>query len=204
MKTNILLLFLIICEQTFACRCDFSEITRLKKDPALARTAIIGSFESTKEKGKFNFKTKRAWSKSDSITAIDMNGSCSQAFKPDTTYLLLSFNDVDFLNKRGIGVTICDSILVELSKGKELVEKLESIKPKTEHVANPTWQYCQADKDCILINSPCDNTEAINIKYKKSYELWKAVVTPKMNCSPTNKKSSEAAKCISNLCEILK
>ncbi len=123
------LLLLLFSSSAWACRCDFSAVQALEKNPVSAETAFIAKREELN--GKSVLKVEKAWTSvpADFISYLGTD-KCAPPTQTGKQYLVLSFNKLDFIQKRGMGFTICDSLLIELSKAEKVLKKIEEKRGK--------------------------------------------------------------------------
>jgi hypothetical protein len=181
-----------------ACRCDFKGVRELAADPLKARTALIGLKETAEAKV---IRVERAWTKFTGALADPGGSTCALTLEPRRRYLILSLHPAEFLEKRGLGPTICDSIAKELSSAAPEIKALAARAPESYAIANPSWFFCAADADCVDSRDACGGLDAVNEKYRDVYRKWTRKIAPTLDCQvrPPPAKTRRPA-CLDAIC----
>lgn len=182
-----------------ACRCDFAGVLALQKDPASAATAFIGSPVTGKD-GARHVQVQLAWTRAPGTLPLDPS-KCALHLEEGKRYVIASFNTAEFLEKRGLGLTICDSVAAELPKGGALLKKLAKRKPEFPTMADPGWFLCARDADCVASEDACGWPSAVTRGGRAAYEARNREMAPDLGCvAPPKLKAASRVWCDRGVC----
>jgi glyoxylase-like metal-dependent hydrolase (beta-lactamase superfamily II) len=183
-----------------ACRCDGGIASALLEDPVSAKTAVVGRLEG--EAGKRFLRVSRTWAAYSPVLPFLEGTKCGLALKPGEDYLVLSENDPSFLEKRGMGMTICDSAAVRIAEAGPIVEKLAGRESSFAARSNPSWKYCAKGSDCVLEEGVCGEPSAVNKKFRECFKSWVRETAPQVDCAVRIKRArAPAVSCLRSFCD---
>jgi hypothetical protein len=64
---------------------------------------------------------------------------------------------------------------------------------------NPSWQYCESDKECTQTKNKCEKSIAVNRRYKNVFLDFLKTSERKWNCSK-KEEAKVIGKCVENYC----
>ena len=93
-------------------------------------------------------------------------------------------------------------ITLKSLKAKEVITKLASKKDFVGEI-NPSWQFCESDKECIQSKKQCGKPIGVNKNYQKDYLDFLKTKKIKIECSKNNSVQTgkpSISKCVENFC----
>jgi len=189
---------LVSVSPALSCRCDFTNVKRLYKNPQLAKAAFIAKSEGTGKNRVFH--VTHSWTPFKEGISSPEKSSCGLKTEIGKTYLVYSLNSVDFVEKRGIGFTVCDSVALELEDAEPVIEKLASRKSENDLSANPSWFYCTRKAECIKAKGVCSEAVGLNRKYRERFYQWTSRVASIVNCVESPAEATGKVFCRENFC----
>lgn len=89
-----------------------------------------------------------------------------------------------------------------LQDAKATIEKFSEKKDFVGEI-NPSWQFCESDKECVQAKNQCGKLIAVNKKYQKDYLNFLKTNKIKVDCSKeiqTQASCNKESKCIDFFC----
>lgn len=171
-----------------------SSSAHLKSDPARnADVVVVGKIFEDANGMQFLIPEKR-WTKSPNEIylpeAIDLNDLREGRKKKGITgekYLLY------------MSIFTNGKVIELLKNSRNTIDKFAEKKYYWNSV-NPSWQFCEADKECVRTKNLCQNIIGINKKYLKAYKAYLKAKKKKIDCSEEVKTKTSASKCVENFC----
>ena len=155
------LFFLIYSGYTYACRCDFTAIRNIEKDPTQAESAFIARWS------KGSFQIEKHWTDIPSnkiLTTSSIPGEvskCDLHLKEGEKYLVLSGDKL----KEQMPLSVCMTLVISFAEATGVIAKLDhqpssDDKNKIDLMAkcktwNPRWSQCKSNDECVVISNPC-------------------------------------------------
>ena len=190
----LLLLALFSGSPVQACECASEAVARLSVNPEIAETALLGKAE--RSHSTTVFRVEASWTKYAGAVALPLSSKCDLHPALGRKLILLSIHSLDWYAEHKASPTICDSVLLEPAKAGKAVGQLAV---KTDG-SNPSWGYCQRNKDCVLSPGVCGGQDVVHARYKVQHDAWRDRVAPTMNCAGGRELPGLKARCEENFC----
>lgn len=175
-----------------SCKCSVDP-SELLQHPENAPVAIVGKI--VESKGYYSLVLVKNWSEGIEKIKLSAGKSCDPSgLKIGANYILLAkgtSREMPYANS-------CTSILIELSESREVIKKLT--KKNFVGEINPSWQFCEANTECIRSKNECGNLIGVNQKYLKNYLSFLRIKKKKTECSNSVSEVSNISRCVESFC----
>lgn len=180
------------------------EYKALDNNPIMAKTLAVGNLTEDLQGEKF-FNGVKGWTlfpkqfhlrkRSDERQSLFRFGDIGER------YLFYSLNNT---SENGVLDDFAYFNLLPLKsfKAKELIRKLASRKVFVGEI-NPSWQFCEADSECVQSKNQCGEFIGVNKEYQKDYLGFLNSKKVKTDCSKSITSGlikSKESKCVENFC----
>lgn len=184
----------------WACRCDPAGALAIAAHPERARSAFIGVL--SKQDSKL-VRVQRSWTGEEGVVGIERGSKCALTLAPGKRYLFLSLETPDSLRKRGVGMTVCDTVAKALTESLDEVEALAAHAPPAARRPDPSWYVCGKDPDCAPDTGVCGNLEGVSKRSLAPHGAWVKATAPTVNCMVKHPvKAPGRAYCDDGLCAV--
>jgi hypothetical protein len=202
-KIKIVLYVLFLLSSSLNAKVPFKHLN-LDKDPTTAKTLAIVILTAETE-GRVYFTGFKGWtfypskydiSNWDAEKQIQVHfGNVGEKY---VFYSLEKTNEKGELDKHAYS----NLISIKSKKAKEVISKLASRQDFIGEI-NPSWQFCEADSECVKSKNQCNGLIGLNIKYQKNYLDFLKTKPVKTDCTKMaedKKGKPNQSKCTDNFC----
>ncbi|MFA6236245.1 MAG: hypothetical protein WC635_02870 [Bacteriovorax sp.] len=185
----------------FAASLVFAEesLSPISYDLSNGKTIAAGQVIDEKD-GKRYFVTQKTWFEAPAkieIPTIYRHMVKYKPGKPGVTNLFVALQET--INGK-VNYNAFEVRPINDQYAKDAIEKLASRNTFSGSV-NPSWQFCEADRECIIKNNQCGYPIAVNKKYQKNYLDFLKTIKTKTDCTKVSLKALKSeVKCIENFC----
>jgi hypothetical protein len=167
------------------------------KNPLEAKVLASGKLVHSLWTGKLYFIRQRNWNVN--FSKIEVADDCDNNIKRQAGKSFLYFNSNE---NRSEQLTIDSNIIpFDSLHAKATILKFAKINNFVGEI-NPSWQFCEADNECIQVKNQCGNTIGINKDFSLNYFEFLKSKKIANECSKSKSVKNEIGKpeCIDNFC----